>query len=267
LSDSIYQRVIDLAGGNDAPIVVIPTADGAESYDQNAAGTYSPHTANVLRMPLYWLTRIQSLTGAASFRRLGATNVIVLHTYDPKEADTEEFTAPLIHAKGVWFGGGRQWRLVDAYAGTLSEERFQEVLDRNGVIGGSSAGASIQASFLARGDTASNQILVGDHQVGFGYLKNAAVDQHVLVRNRHFDMFQILKVRPELLGLSLDENTALIVSGNNAEVFGASYAIVYDGSFWSREGWDQKHLPEPSSIFYFLKAGDKYDLAARKVVV
>ncbi|KAI1498017.1 hypothetical protein F5X99DRAFT_342760 [Biscogniauxia marginata] len=242
LSDSIYQRVIDLAGGPSAPIVTVPTAEGSDAYDDDAAS-------------------------AGAFRRLGATNVTVLHTYDPAVADTEDFVRPLLGAKGLWFGGGRQWRLVDAYAGTRSERAFRDVLDRGGVVGGSSAGASIQASFLARGDTATNQILVGDHTVGFGYLRNAAVDQHVLVRNRHFDMFDILRVRPELLGVSIDENTALVVSKNDAEVFGASYVIFYDGGFWSREGSDQKNLPDPSSIFYFLRNGDKYDLGERKVVV
>jgi cyanophycinase len=243
LSDNIYQRVIDLAGGSGpaSSIVVIPTADGAESYDQDAAG-------------------------AASFRRLGAGSVTVLHTYDPAVADTEEFVAPLLNATGVWFGGGRQWRLVDAYAGTRAETAFRDVLGRGGVIGGSSAGASIQGSFLARGDTANNQVMVGDHQVGFGYLRDVAVDQHVLVRNRVFDMFDILRVRPELLGFGIDENTALVVSGNDAEVIGASYIAVYDGGFWSREGSDLKNLPDSSSIFYYLRNGDRYDLAARKVV-
>ena len=241
LSDSIYQRVIDLAGGNDAPIVVIPTAGGEASYDQDSEP-------------------------APTFRRLGSNNVTVLHTYDPEIADTEEFAKPLTEAKGVWFGGGRQWRLVDAYAGTRTEALFWDVLGRNGVIGGSSAGASIQGSFLARGDTENNQVMVGDHQVGFGFVKDAAIDQHVLIRNRQFDMFDILKARPELLGVSIDENTALIVSGNDAEVFGASYAIFYDGKFWSREGWDLKNLPDKSSIFYFLRSGDRYDLGRREVV-
>ncbi|OTA65401.1 hypothetical protein K449DRAFT_421066 [Hypoxylon sp. EC38] len=240
--DAIYQRIIDLAGGPDAPIITIPTADGAPTYDDNAAS-------------------------AGTFRRLGAKNVTVLHTYDPKVADTEEFAAPLRTAKGVFFGGGRQWRLVDAYAGTLTERLFHEVLDRGGVVSGSSAGASIQGSFLARGDTATNQILVGDHQVGFGFLKNAAIDQHVLVRGRQFDMFDILKVRPELLGIAIDENTALIVSKNDAEVYRGTYVIIYDGGFWSREGSELKHLPDSSSIFYFLKDGDKYDLGKRQVVV
>lgn len=70
----------------------------------------------------------------------------VLHTNDPAVADTDEFIAPLKDAGGIFFGGGRQWRLVDAYAGTKSEGAFREVLERGGLIGGSSAGASIQGS-------------------------------------------------------------------------------------------------------------------------
>ncbi|PSK43035.1 hypothetical protein B9Z65_6989 [Elsinoe australis] len=240
-SDSIWQRIIELAGGPSAPIVVVPTAGGEPTYDQN-------------------------FSSAVSLRRLGATDVTVLHTYDPAVADTDEFIAPLKEAKGIFFGGGRQWRLVDAYAGTKAEAAFQAVLDRGGVISGSSAGASIQGSFLARGDTENNQVMVGDHIFGFGYLKNAAIDQHVLVRNRQFDMFDILKEYPELLGVAIDEDTALIVNKNDAVVFGSTYVIVYDGKFWSREGSDLKNLPLPESRFYFLRPGDRYDLALREVV-
>lgn len=241
LSDTIYERLIAAAGGPQAPIVVVPTAGGEETYDDDAAG-------------------------ASALRRLGATSVTVLHTYDRAEADTETFCEPLLDAGAVWFGGGRQWRLVDAYAGTRAEAAFRAVLERGGAVGGTSAGASIQASFLARGDTENNQVMVGDHTVGFGYLRGVAVDQHVLVRGRVFDMFDILKVRPELLGLGVDENTALVVRGDEAEVIGASYVVVYDGGFWSREGSELKTLPDPSASFYFLRSGDRYDLAKRQVV-
>ncbi|KAL6703048.1 hypothetical protein ACN47E_010255 [Coniothyrium glycines] len=240
-SDSIWQRIIAQAGGPDAPLVVVPTAGGEPSYGAN-------------------------FSAAVSLRRLGARNVTVLHTYDPAEADTAAFTAPLRAARGVFFGGGRQWRLVDAYAGTQTEAALRAVLARGGVVAGSSAGASIMGSFLARGDTASNTVLIGDHVVGFGYLKNTAIDQHVLVRNRHFDLLEITRAHPELLGLAVDEDTALVVQGDVAEVIGSTYAIVYDGTFWSREGEWERELPAPDSRFYFLRAGDRYDLGARRVI-
>ena len=86
---SILRRFIDLAGGPDAPIVVIPTAGGAPDYDQ------------------FWLE-------LKIFRDAGARNLTLLHTYDPKVADTEAFVAPLKRARGVFFWEGRQWRLADA---------------------------------------------------------------------------------------------------------------------------------------------------------
>jgi cyanophycinase-like exopeptidase len=140
------------------------------------------------------------------------------------------------------------------------------VLNRGGVISGSSAGASILGSFLARGDTSNNTIVIGDHTVGFGYLKNSAIDQHVLVRNRHFDMTEIIDARPELLGLAIDEDTALVVHQNEMEVIGSTYALIHDKGFWSREGEWERKLPRSNARFYFLKKEDRYDLAARKVI-
>lgn len=239
-SDTIINRFIELAGGLDAAIVVIPTASGLNSYDEK--------------------------TGFASrLRQLGVANVTVVHTKDKAVANSNSFVKPLLNANAVWFGGGRQWRLVDAYKNTLTETLIAKVLERGGVIGGSSAGATIQGSYLVRGDTKNNQIMMGDHQEGFNYLKNVAIDQHVLARNRHFDMFEILKARPDLLGIGIDENTAIVVQGNQFDVIGENYVVVYDGTFFSREGMELKKLPEKSSLFYFLRNGDKYDLLNRSV--
>jgi cyanophycinase len=141
-----------------------------------------------------------------------------------------------------------------------------KVLEKGGTIGGSSAGATIQGSFLVRGDTKNNQVMMGDHQVGFGFLKNVAIDQHVLARNRQFDMFEILRNHPELLGIGIDESTAIIVKGDTFEVAGRSYVLVYDGKFWSREGAELKKLPEKGQMFYFLREGDRYDLKGRKII-
>lgn len=239
-SESIMNRFIKLAGGKDAFIVVIPTASGRKSYNENSGF-------------------------AGRLRKIGATNVTVLHTYDRKVADSDSFVKPLSNANAVWFGGGRQWRLVDSYKNTMTEIMIRKVLERGGVVGGSSAGATIQGSYLARGDTKNNQIMMGDHEEGFNYLKHVAIDQHVLARNRHFDMFEILRNRSELLGIGIDENTAIVVKRNEFEVIGENYVIVYDGRFYSKEGFSLKKLPEKSSLFYFLRKGDKYDLLNRRV--
>ncbi len=239
--DTILKRYVELAGGIDAPMVVIPTAGGGDSYDQD-----------------YYF--------AKQLREFGVKKVTVLHTYDKKEADTEKFTKPLLDAKAVWFGGGRQWRLVDSYMGTKTEKLIWKVLNKGGVIGGSSAGATIQGSYLARGDSKNNQIMMGDHEEGFGFIKNIAIDQHVMARNRQFDMFEIIKKRPELLGIGIDERTAIVVQGDTFEVIGQGKVLIYDGTFWSQEGSVLKKLPSKENLFYALQMTDSYNLRERKVI-
>ena len=119
------------------------------------------------------------------------SNVTVLHTRDRAVADTEAFVAPLKTARGVWFGGGRQWRLVDAYMGTRTQREIEGVLARGGVVGGSSAGATIQGSYLVRGAREGNHIMMAKgYEEGFGYLRGVAIDQHLLVRGRQDDLVE-----------------------------------------------------------------------------
>ncbi|NIM51639.1 MAG: cyanophycinase [Gemmatimonadales bacterium] len=229
--EAIIQRFLDLAGGAHAPIVVIPTAGGAEDYDQ-------------------------FYQGLKQFRDQGATRLTVLHTKDPAVANTDAFVQPIRDANGVWFSGGRQWRLADAYLGTKTEEELWNLLKRGGVIGGSSAGATIQGSYLVRGDTRTNTIMMGDHEEGFGFLKNTAIDQHLLKRNRQFDLIEVIEAQPQLLGIGLDENTAIVVQSDRFEVIGQSYIAVYD---------NRKMIGE-TGRFYFLAPGDRYNLATREAV-
>ena len=225
----IMERFLELAGGPDAPVVVIPTAGGAAEYDQ-----FYP--------------------GLAAWREVGASNLTVLHTNDRDEADSDAFVAPIREANGVWFPGGRLWRLADSYLGTRTEEELRALLERGGVVGGSSAGATILGSYLARGDTRTNTIMMGDHEEGFGFLRDTAIDQHVLRRNRQFDLIEIIRARPELLGIGIDENTAIVVQGDEFEVIGESYVLIYDN----------RRMVGDEGLFYFLSPGDRFDLGTRE---
>lgn len=242
-SDIFYQKFMDLIGGPDKPIVVIPTAASDKDYDAE------------------YLERYKN-----SFIEKGFTNVTVLHTRNPEKANTALFIKPLMEAKGVWFSGGRQWRHADSYLNTRTHKAFLGVLQRGGVIAGSSAGATIQGSYLARGDTKANTIMMGDHQEGLSFITNVAIDQHLMARNRQFDMFEILDNRPELLGIGLDENTGIIVTGDQFKVFGESYVAIYDGTRWSAERDTIYQLPKGSREFYVLKEGNRYDLKKRQVI-
>ena len=217
---AIVERFLDLAGGPAAPIVLIPTAGANESYDQTWAGM-------------------------EPFRAAGASRLTVLHTTERAIADSEAFVEPLRRAGGVWFGGGRQWRLADAYLDTKVHDALRGVLARGGVVGGSSAGATILGSYLVRGDTRTNTVMMGDHEEGFGLLRGVGIDQHLLRRNRQFDLIEVIRARPELLGIGIDEDTAIVVQGDRFEVIGQGYVAIYD----------HERLVDSGGLFYFPGAG------------
>ncbi len=227
----IWKRFIELAGGSDAPIVVVTSA---------------------MEDPLAPESVEEKI-----LKKFGAKNVTALHTRDRKEADTPKFSESLLKAKGVWFSGGRQWRFVDSYEGTLTAKRFHEVLARGGVIGGSSAGASIQSEYMPRGHPLGNTVVAAEgYERGFGYLPGCAVDQHFFARKRTADMTGLMKEYPQYLGIGLDEGTAIVVTGSVAEVIGRSKVAFYD----------TKKKPDGDKDYEEVFPNGKYDLKARKPV-
>ena len=239
----IWNRFIERAGGAaNARIVVITTA-----------GEDSSLTASGKRTQ-------QRLT------ELGVKEVTVLHTRDPKVANQESFVAPLRGATGVWFEGGRHWRLADSYLNTLTHRAFNDVLSRGGVIGGTSAGATILGSFMVRGDTKGNSIMVGDHTQGLDFIHNVTFDQHVMRRNRQFDLIDVIKARPELLGIGIDESTAVVVQQNTFEVLGNSLVGIYEINQINSNAKYPSGQNSTGGPFYFLSKGQRFDLQARKVI-
>ena len=234
MGPEIYSEFIKAAGGPDALIIDVPNAGGAESYGQDAAGT-------------------------RGFKTAGARNVHVLHTRDRKIADSDSFVAVIKKAGGVWFEGGRQYHLVEDYGGTKTETEFRNVLARGGVVGGSSAGASILGDFLVRGAPSQNNRIMDypGYQKGFAYLKNVGIDQHVVARERLPDLADSIMTKyPKLLGISEDEGTAWVIRGDTATIIGRNKAFVYGGN----------DPNDPGSPFLTLRPGDTYNLATRRVM-
>ena len=226
---SVWNKFVELAGGKDQAHIVVVTAAAGDTaaLDQKA------------------VEELKKITGIK--------DVTLLHTKSLTEANSAKFVAPLKRATGVYFLGGRQWRIADSYLNTLTHQAFFEVLNRGGVIAGSSAGATIQGSFLWRGDTSGAQVLVGDHVQGLGFLKDAAIDQHLLKRNRQFDLVDFIRASPKLIGIGLDEATAIVVQKDTIEAVGKSYVAIYD-----HDTIVKKNIP-----FVLLKEGEKYDLKNR----
>ena len=236
----IMETFINRAGGPAAKIIVIPTAGGNKDQKGN------------------WIVYKEELI-IAPWVKLGATNVHMLHTHDRMEADTEEFAKTLRDANAVWFNGGRQWNCVDSYMNTLTYHEFHNVLARGGVIGGSSAGATIQGDYLVRGAVAGAEIMMtpeAEHEHGFQFLRKSAIDQHINTRNRWDDLLPVTKKYPTFLGIGLSEGTAIVVNQDRFEVMGK----------WKVAIWDNTHPREPwEKPFFVLSAGDVYNMQTRAI--
>lgn len=189
----IVDRFISLAGGHTARIVVLPTGGPQADTDLEVPG----------------------------FLKANRVESIVVLDQRGSEIATEEFRSALQTATAVWFGGGRQWNFVDAYEDTEAIELFRDVLRRGGVIGGSSAGATIQGEFLVRGHPLGNTVMMAEgYERGFAFLPGVAIDQHFTQRSRQADLLTVVQRHPKLLGIGIDEGTALVVTGSRAEVTG-----------------------------------------------
>lgn len=201
LPETIFDEFMELGGKQEARLVVIPTASViADAPDLDVH-------MNV------WRQR-----RPASFS--------VLHTRSRDKADLPEFSQALLEATAVWFIGGDQNHLTSTYLGTLVEQRLKELLNRGGVIGGTSAGAAIMSPTMICG-TRDPQRTQPVLDTGFGFLPGCVVDQHFVKRNREPRLRNALLSRPGHVGIGIDEGTALIVSGRSLRVVGESCVKTY----------------------------------------
>src|SRR5262245_38964430 len=213
--EDIDRRFLELAGGDHARIVAIPTAS-ARSSDATSPSRYAAVVA----------------------RSLGAKDVATLHTFSRRQADSASFTAPLAHATGAWIAGGEGSWLLDSYLGTRTERELLALLDRGGVISRTSAGALSCASRMMTFHTRPGvseyaqmkpEDLAPHHvrSTGVGLLRNVMIVPHF--SEQHLEAFTegMVQAHPGLLGLGIDEATA--ADGDVITVLGRGHVTVYDG--------------------------------------
>ena len=228
-----YQRFIEMSGGKNAHIVVIPTASVTKPTNQ---------------------AQLQEQYCTSARSPFAGVSCTVIHTTDRSVADSADFVAPLTTATGVWIEGGRHWRLTDAYLDTRTLKELFKVLDRGGTVGGGSAGATVQGSYMVRGSSNpdDNTIMMAPgHEIGFGFFTNVTIDQHVDVRHRENDLAAVIKAHPALLCLGLDQSTSITVHGDKLTVNGPKRVAVWDGKDHGGKG------------YYYLQTGDQLNTATR----
>jgi len=227
LPERIREHFIELAGGPNARILIIPTANSSADGPSGA----------------------RSLEPWKNYR---VTSMRVFHTRSRKQADDPEFVRPLTEATGIWFGGGQQSLLTDVYLGTEVERQLKALLARGGVIGGTSAGAAVMSRVMIASGFREARLAQG-----FDFLDGAVVDQHFIKRNRIRRLAGVVKQFPNLIGLGIDETTALVVDiqGKRVRVIGGSYVVACLPEFIGKE---------ISTRVEILKPGDEADLTALK---
>jgi cyanophycinase len=190
MPDAVRNRFLELAGGKNAHLVIIPTAH-----------TKADHLETMASYP-YWKAQ-------------KVASVAFLHTRNHDEANDPKFVKPLTEATGVWFPGGDQSMLVAPYRDSLVERELHRLLARGGVIGGTSAGASAMSRLMVVGGNPLAQV-----GTGFGLLPEVVIDQHFHNRNRLPRLLSILTRYPQYLGLGIDEETAVVMHGGQATILG-----------------------------------------------
>jgi cyanophycinase len=246
----IVKKYVELAGGCNAKIIVIPNA-GSE--------------------PKYW-----SEVQVKEFTDLGAQADYLLFTRET--ADDEVNLKKMDWANAVFFLGGDQSDLARDMLGTKLLDKVFGIYNNGGVVGGSSAGAAIMSEVMITGNELVNKdstvsfvtIQRGNVEVktGFGFLKNAIVDQHFLKRKRHNRTIASLIEHPNLFGIAIDESTAIIVYNDETfDVIGSYQVLVYDPIDGKNIREDKNgNLGISDMKLQVLISGDKFDMKTRKVI-
>ena len=237
IPDSLFTFFANYCGGKDQPIVYSPTATEDEEF-------------------------IQKGEHLLKFSSRGFTNLSTIHTRDKKIAEDPKNIELMRHAKGLYFGGGDQDLIAAAYGGTKLYDEFIALLDRGGVIMGTSAGATIMGSLLIGGDARNDLTQTYHFKPAFSFMTNTALDQHVLVRNRQFDLIPVIEQYPNTLGVGLDESTAMIVEAGQFKVWGLSYAMIYDADDWAAQKKQWGKVVKPFRMMY---SGQIFNLATKKI--
>jgi cyanophycinase len=237
IPDSLFSFFANYCGGKDQPVVYIPTATTDEAYIQNGE--------HLLK-----------------FTSRGFNNLSTIHTRNKKEADDPKNIALLRNAKGLYFGGGDQQLIADAYAGTKLYDEMIALLDRGGVIMGTSAGATIMGSLMIGGDARNDISKKYTLNPAFSFMTNTALDQHVLARNRQFDLIPVIEHYPGTLGIGIDESTAIIVEAGQFRVWGNSYVMLYDPMDWTEQKKKWGLVLKP---FKMMSSGSRFNLLTRAI--
>jgi cyanophycinase len=235
IMSDVFQRFIDLSGGEQAHIVLVPSA-GYRHSDYESEAEFREHIES----------RFSAWVDLVADREIASFEF--LYTDDSDRADDEEFLRPLANATGVWFSGGAQERLNYRFVGEFPRQTgfqlaLRQVLERGGVVGGTSAGMAALPEIMTlsqdRDDDNAPLAAVAAH--GLGLFTGAIVEQHFNTRVGRLERFtgllrnsgqlDALAARDgagaRMVGLAVEERAALVLQGNRLQVLGEGNSHVF----------------------------------------
>ncbi|MBN4070481.1 cyanophycinase [Olleya sp. AH-315-F22] len=250
VDEGILFHVLKEAGGIDAKIVIIPTAS---SIPVEVGKSY-----------------------IKAFSKLGCKNMHILDIQNKEDSEKQASIDLIKSANCVMFSGGNQSKITDKIGGTTIHniliERYKN--EKGFVIAGTSAGAMAMANEMIAGGSATEAFVKGAVTMykGLGLIPELIIDTHFIKRGRFGRQSEAVSKFPNIIGVGLAEDTAMIIkNGNDCTVIGSGMVILFDGSNLTHN--NEKVLKEGTPMtmanltIHVLSNGDSFDIKNRKVTV
>jgi cyanophycinase len=208
------------------------------------------------------------------FTKLGVKKIEWLDVRVREEGFKEEVVRILDEAAVVFFTGGDQLKITSQLGDSYVYRRIEEIYEKGGTIAGTSAGASVMSETMlisGEGEESHKVDAVLGMAPGLGLIRNTVVDQHFAQRGRLGRLLGAITQNPRTLGIGLDENTAIVVHGDERfEVIGGGAVYVLDGSkvSYSNLGEPEPEMEKTMAVFdvklHVLSEGNQFDLRERR---
>lgn len=205
-----------------------------------------------------------------AFAAIGVTNLEELYVEDRNESLAGSRLALLDGAGGIFFSGGDQLRITSQIGDTPIERKIRDLHAGGAVIAGTSAGASMMSETMLVRGASSESYRIGELHMapGLGLVPGVIIDQHFAERGRYGRLLGAVAHNPRLLGIGVDEDTALVVKGRALTVIGSGAAYVVDGETATHSNIAEARADRALSMFdvrmHVLSSGDRFDLDARE---
>lgn len=240
----ILEEVVGLAGGERGKIIVITTA------------TQKPEEIGSIYIN--------------TFRRLGVKEIQTINIDDRQDAYQDRYLRLLDDATCIFFTGGDQLRITSILGGTPLGNKLRELFNRGVPVAGTSAGASAMSNtmIVTGNEEDSPRKCTVKMAPGLGLLEEAVVDQHFAQRGRIGRLLCAVAQNPRVLGIGIDEDTAIVVEGHRFRVIGSRAVTVVDGSTLLFSNVSESKPDDPLALvdirLHVLPKGYGFDFKAKK---